>query len=194
MTDTPVDELELEMPDELTVLKERATLMGISFHPSIGVEKLREKLNARLTNQADPDESQEVKVVEFAESPERARRRRKDEAARLVRISLTCMNPAKREWPGEVITASNAAVGTFKKYVPFDGAPYHVPHIIYEQLRDRMCQVFYTEILRGGPNNGLKTRRGKLIREFAIEVLPPLTEKEIAELARQQALAGGVGE
>ena len=34
--------------DELTLLKERATLMGIQYHPSIGVDKLREKVTSAL--------------------------------------------------------------------------------------------------------------------------------------------------
>ena len=33
-----------EESDELTLLKERADLMGIKYHPSIGVDKLREKV------------------------------------------------------------------------------------------------------------------------------------------------------
>ena len=35
-------------PDELTLLKNRAKLMGITHHPSIGLVKLKAKVNARL--------------------------------------------------------------------------------------------------------------------------------------------------
>jgi hypothetical protein len=41
---------DLPIPDELTSLKARADLMGITYHPSIGVDKLREKVQAALEN------------------------------------------------------------------------------------------------------------------------------------------------
>ena len=43
-----------EESDELTLLKERADLMGIKYHPSIGVDKLREKVNSVLVPKDDP--------------------------------------------------------------------------------------------------------------------------------------------
>ena len=98
------------------------------------------------------------------------------------------MNPAKKEWEGEIFTVSNNAVGTVKRYVPFnteDG--WHVEHILLEQLRERQCQIFVTE----KDSRGNKVRKGKLIREFAIEVLDPLTKEELAELAQRQAMARG---
>ena len=40
----------LETQDELSALKARADLLGISYHPSIGLEKLREKVNKAMTS------------------------------------------------------------------------------------------------------------------------------------------------
>ena len=175
----------LGMTDELTALKQRADLLGISYHPSIGLEKLRDKVNASITTTEEP----KAEPVQAAAESENAKRiRLRNEAAALVRIRITCMNPAKKEWDGEIITAGNATVGTFKKFIPFnvdDG--WHVPNIIYKQLRDRMCQIFVTKTV-----NGNKTRTGKMIKEFAIEVLPQLTTEELAELARRQAMANAI--
>ena len=99
------------------------------------------------------------------------------------------MNPNKKEWEGEIITAGNAGVGTFKKYIPFNADEgWHVPNIIYQVLKGRECQVFSTVT---GPR-GNKFRKGKLIKEFAIEVLPPLTEDELKDLAQRQAMAKSV--
>ena len=87
-------------------------------------------------------------------------------------------------------TLLRLVVGTFKKYVPFNADEgWHVPRIIYEQLKDRECQVFTTV----RDSRGNSTRKGKLIKEFAIEVLPNLTEEEIKELAQRQAMAKSVG-
>lgn len=181
----------VETQDELAALKARADLLGIAYHPSIGLEKLRAKVNGAVesgTSEEDDAPTEEAKVVKETEAAKRLRLR--NEAARLVRIRLTCLNPAKREWDGEIITAGNAAVGTFKKFIPFTGADegWHVPNIIYQQLVSRECQIFVTT----KDSRGNKSRTGKLIKEFAIEVLPDLTQEELAELARRQAMAKSV--
>jgi hypothetical protein len=99
------------------------------------------------------------------------------------------MNPAKKEWDGEIITTGNSLVGTFRKYIPFNSDEgWHVPQIIYNQLVSRQCQVFTTVT----DARGNKVRRGKLIREFAIEVLPQLTPQELHELAQRQAMAKSI--
>ena len=173
---------------ELENLKSRAEKLGVKFHPSISAEKLREKIKA---HQADGEgEAGEVgpKAEDTTENPSLKKLRLKREALKLVRVRITCMNPAKKEWEGEIITVANNAVGTVKRYVPFnieDG--WHVEHILLEQLRERQCQIFVTD----KDSRGNKIRKGKLIREFAIELLNPLTEEERAELAQRQAMAKG---
>ena len=171
--------------DELASLKARADLMGISYHPSIGVEKLREKINATLAPKAE-----EAPVAEAgAETEAQMRSRLHREAAELVRVRVSCMNPFKKEWEGEIFTTGNSVVGTYKKYVPFnteDG--WHIPRIIYNQLVQRECQIFVT--VRDSRGNA--SRKGKMIKEFAVEVLPQLSTEELAELARRQAMAKSI--
>jgi hypothetical protein len=184
----------IEVPDELTSLKQRADLMGISYHPTIGLETLRKKVNAKIEGDVSEDPEPEVvtpapatKVVE--ESPAAKRLRLRNEAAALIRIRLTCMNPNKKEWEGEIITAGNSAVGTFKKYIPFNAEEgWHVPTIIYKQLVQRECQIFVTR----RDERGNKVREGKMIKEFAIEVLPPLTKEELDDLAQRQAMSKSI--
>lgn len=173
--------------DELTTLKARADLMGISYHPSIGVDKLREKVRAALT--ADTEEAKPAASVP-SETEGQIRQRKIEEATRLVRIRLTCMNPLKKEWDGEIITVGNSLVGTLKKFIPFNAEDgWHVPHMMYEELRDRQFQTFFTRT----NDRGNKVRDGKLVKEFAIELLPPLTAEELEELAREQAVGNRVG-
>lgn len=203
------DNAELPVPtpaEQLAELKKRADIMGIHYHPNIGIEKLQAKITARLNDLPDPelvpaavpgslpmgagstpaeiDTSGEF--VPPAETPQQKKKRLQLEAAKLVRIRLTCMNPAKRNWEGEIFTVGNSMVGTFKKFVPFNGADegYHVPFIMYQMLRDKECQIFVERQTAKG-----KVREGKLIKEFAIEVLPQLTEQELKELARRQAMS-----
>lgn len=183
----------VQMLDELTALKQRADLLGIAYHPAIGLEKLRAKVNAAVTEEGPSDDEEDLAPavpVEVPKETEAAKRLRlRNEAAALIRIRLTCMNPNKKEWDGEIITAGNAAVGTFKKYIPFNAEEgWHVPAIIYKQLVQRECQIFVTK----ADGQGNKSRVGKMIREFAIEVLPQLTKDELDELARRQAMAKSI--
>lgn len=187
MTDLDFSPEELKAPDELTALKERADLLGISYHPSIGIEKLREKINAKLAeNEA---KEPEVKAIPATEETAAARKLRlQREAMALVRVRVTCMNPAKKEWEGELITVGNSNIRTITKYVPFNADEgWHIPRIMLNQLQERMCQVFYTT----KDDRGNNVRRGKLIKEFAIEILPPLTQEELKDLAQRQAMAAG---
>jgi hypothetical protein len=194
ITDNGAEDLALQAA-ALEDLKERATKLGIKFHPMIGEDKLREKVAEAMTrldgeNTPASEESDEVAAISAYVAPKETKAqqayRLKSEASELIRVRVTNMNPNKREWEGEIFTAANSVVGTFRKFVPFN-VPWHVPRIILEQLRQRQFQHFTTEV----DQRGNKVRRGRLIAEFAIEELSPLSEKELKELAQRQAMAAG---
>ena len=180
--------------DELTTLKARADLMGVTYHPSIGLEKLRAKVAEAIATGSKGEEPEAPKqaapvAAPAAETENQRNNRLQMEAMELIRIRLSCMNPAKKEWEGEIITVGNSVVGMVKKYIPFNAEEgWHVPRIMLEALKERQCQVFVT--LR--TKNGVAIRKGKLIKEFAIEVLPPLTQEELHDLAQRQAMAKSV--
>jgi hypothetical protein len=180
--------------DELTTLKARADLMGVTYHPSIGLEKLRAKVAEAIATGSKGEEPETPKqaapvAAPVAETENQRNNRLQMEAMELIRIRLSCMNPAKKEWEGEIITVGNSVVGMVKKYIPFNAEEgWHVPRIMLEALKERQCQVFVT--LR--TKNGVAIRKGKLIKEFAIEVLPPLTQEELHDLAQRQAMAKSV--
>ena len=192
---------------ELKSLQDRATQMGIAFHPNTGLEKLRNKINAKLgteidtTNLPTPVEApaaQEVKgpvatktnpgSVPIETKNQRHARLRK-EASRQIRIRVTCMNPNKKLWEGEFFTVSNSVVGTHKKYVPFNNTEgWHVPKIIYNAIKEREFQGFIT---KKGPN-GVKTITSKLMPEFAVEIMNKLSAEELEELAVRQAVGKNI--
>ena len=176
---------------ELENLKIRAEKLGVKFHPSISADKLREKIKAaQAEGEGEIAEKPEAKQATGTdeESPAAKKLRLKHEGLKLVRVRITCMNPAKKEWEGEIFTVSNNAVGTVKRYVPYNNEDgWHVEQILLNQLRERQCQIFVTD----KDSRGNKIRKGKLIREFAIEVLEPLTEEELHDLAQRQAMAKG---
>lgn len=187
-------DLELTPEMEMKMLKERADLMKINYAPNIGLETLRERVNAKLKSGEEEEEKKEVKAVASApvkqytveELKRMSNNRLRKEAQKLVRVVVTCMNPDKREWHGEVFTVGNAVIGTIKKFVPFNNEEgYHVPQAILTQIQNRKYQHFVKKPIPG-------TRQTKLIptmsREFNVQILPPLNKKELDELARKQAL------
>lgn len=191
------EELEVKV-DELTELKKRADLLGIEYHPKISVDKLRARIKAQLSDEAYVDVPDDDEVItatsakrELKFKPETqaeiAERLRK-EAQRLVRVRITCMNPNKKDWDGEIFTVSNSVVGTLRKYVPFNAEDgWHIPTMMLDFLRDKQFVQHYVE-----KKNGQEINRHKLVKEFAIEVLDPLTQEELKELAQRQAMARNV--
>jgi hypothetical protein len=183
---------------ELEALKEQATKLGIKFHPAIGEDKLREKVKEAMNKvddegTADANSSQETATTEDTaprkETQAEFALRKKQEAMALVRVRITCMNPNKREWEGELFTAANSLVGTVRRMVPFNTI-WHVENILYKQIKNRKCQIF----VDAKTPDGKKKRVSKLVPEFAIEVLPALTESELKELAQRQAMAKGTAD
>lgn len=182
----------IDSSDELQLLKNRAELMGIRFHPNIGLDTLKAKVNNALPNvEAPPTPRQtptgKVPYLTQAEYTKEVTTRARKNINRLVRVRVACMNPNKKEWEGEIISVGSAKIGTFKKFVPFnleDG--YHIPHIIYEAMKDRQYTSYTT--VRG--QRGEKIRKGKLVPEFNIEVMPPLTVEERRDLAQRQIMSG----
>jgi len=176
---------------ELNLLKERATIMGIKFHPAIGIDTLKAKIEAQLTSGAKEDEPVPSLIARIPEMSEyQKNKNHRDDALKLVRVVVSCMNPAKQVWEGELFTVSNRVIGSVRKYVPFNNdAGYHIPNVIYQHLLDSQCQVFYTTT---DPVSRQKTRKGKLVKEYNVVVLPPLTEAELKDLAMQQALNNSI--
>lgn len=200
-----IDNSDLPVPSRLESLKQKADLLGIRYHPSIGEEALAAKIDAKMAEAPattavaaaaadgatiNPAGSTDTSgELVFMETPSQKRARLMREASELVRIRLTCMNPNKKEWEGEIFTVANSVVGTHRKYVPFNAEEgWHVPRIILEALLAKECQIFVDVKTPKG-----KVRQGKLIKEFAIEILPPLTPEELHDLAQRQAMAKSVG-
>ena len=132
--------------------------------------------------------AQGVQPMTEEEYLSRQRTAAQKECGRLVRCRITCMNPHKKNVTGEIISVGSSKVGTYKKFIPFNvEEPYHIPKIIFDYLKEKKCRIGTTVKLP----NGQEVNRYKLVNEFALEVLPPLNEKELADLAQRQAMAAG---
>jgi hypothetical protein len=195
-------------PSHLDVLKQRAALMGIKHSNNISVAALKAKIEAKLAGEeeaASADESQEeAPAAEQAAAladgslapaaPKKVQTLREflhEREMKLIRLRITNLDPKKASLPGEIFTFANEVLGGVRKYVPYGEVTdngYHVPYCIYKQLRDR---EFLSIKIRKG-NRGQEIVETSWVREFALEILEPLTEVELARLAAAQAAAGGL--
>lgn len=189
---------------EIDFLKDRARIMGITYSNNIGVEALKQKINAKLaessTSQADEEEEiqEEPKTSPVAAAPIPPRKmtlREKciQDAMKLVRVRIQNLDPKKRELPGEIFTVANEYVGTVRKYVPYGEVTnngYHIPQILFDNLKERR---FVNIRIRKAPNGEPIIETNDAL-EFALEVLTPLTPEELARLASAQAAGNKIDE
>lgn len=184
--------------DELALLKQRAKMMGITFSNNISVETLKKKIVDKMsgeetapTDEADTAAAAAPSMTGEPARPRSLRQQIREDAMKLVRLRITNLDPKKKDLPGEIISIYNSYLGTVRKFVPFGAATdngYHVPYCIYTFLKER--QFLSIKVRKGSNREPIIERR--MVPEFALEVLPPLTPAELRKLAAAQAAAGGV--
>lgn len=193
---------------ELDMLKSRAKLMNIDYSNNIGVDALKAKIQAKLDGEADKEEEEaaseapvvqaetpaagELKVdaVQVIEPVKSLRQTLYEREMKLIRLRITNLNPNKKDLPGEIFTFGNRILGSVKKYIPYGEATengYHVPFCIYKQLKERE----FLNIKTRKDSRGRQIVETAMAREFALEIMDPLTERELARLAASQAAAAG---
>lgn len=206
--ETPED---LNQPTELDMLKQRATQMGIVFSNNIGLDKLRERVNAKMEGLPDPEEAPvaPVAVTPVTEAPiinpltgleegvdpdagMTTRQILMRDQMKLVRVRIANLDPSKKDLSGEILTVANEYIGTVRKFIPFGEATdegYHVPQCLLSMMQERKFQTIRT--IKDRRSGTVRVETGEA-REFAIEILEPLSEAEMRQLATAQQAAGGL--
>lgn len=191
-------------------LRSIANNFNIPFHPAIKEDKLYQKIKEYCeANNMNIDEvmdtntdtkSEDIKENEndyshfsFNEVDKKHNKEEADsrtkEAMRLVRCIISCNNKNKTNYKGEIFSVRNAVLPEVKKYVPFNVAT-HVPQILLNVIKEKDYQLFREEILP----NGNKTKRPYLIKEYNIQILPPISTKELEAIKQKQLAEGFTGE
>lgn len=228
--ETPED---LNQPTELDMLKQRATQMGIVFSNNIGLDKLRERVNAKMEGLPDPEEAPVATPVPVApvqpiapvdatpvplatavvtpavEAPVinpltglpegfdpdaglTTRQILMRDQMKLVRVRIANLDPSKKDLSGEILTVANEYIGTVRKFIPFGEATdegYHVPQCLLSMMQERKFQTIRT--IKDRRSGTVRVETGEA-REFAIEILEPLSKAEMQQLATAQQAAGGL--
>lgn len=200
-SENQVEQADVELAEnELTLLKDRAKLMGIKFSNNIRIESLREKIAAKIAGEEMPADEPTNKVNPLAavgaaqEAPAVKQLTLREtlikDQMKLVRLRIQNLDPKKKDLPGEVLCVANEFLGTVKKYIPYGEASdegYHVPYCIYTELESRRFQNVRTYTDKA---TGQIRIESSWAREFSLEVLPALTQAELTQLANAQAAAG----
>ena len=167
---------------ELKDTKAKADALGIKYNGKIGLEKLLLKIEYY----EDQEALKQTEKENHVETKQEMYNRLAKESSRLVRVKVHCLNPAKRKYPGSIITVGNSNIGIFRKFVPFnDDLPYHIPHIIYKKLLSKQYQTF-VEVKDS--RNKVVSKRSVLLNEFNVVVMDPLTSQELDDLRSEQAV------
>lgn len=201
MTDTiNFDELTPELKEEYrSTLIEEAKRLGVEFKNNIGIETLYNRVNAARKGETLNEEELENENVkqgdkiapnlenvnlvpqeELKLSPELARQKKREYLETKVRVQITCNDPMKSDWQGEILEVSNNIISRKKEFVPFN-VPWHVNRFILNMLEERTFTHHYTVKIGGKIVN-----RHKLAKAFSITPLPPLTKQEIEAIGRKQ--------
>jgi len=152
---------------KLSDLKTKATAMGVTFRPNISEAKLQEKIDA----------------VEDIKATAMSKNDLLKAATRLIRVRVSTHNPAHAVKNGLYVSVGNAVMGKIAKFAPFDVVT-HLPHCLVEQLKSRK----YAKRTEAKNAQGDDYVQVSMLPEFVVEVLPPLTKKDLKDLANQQAL------
>lgn len=171
---------DLDIEDVKTELDAR----GIKYHHKAGEAKLKETLNAVLAGTYEAP----VEAAPKKEAPKKLTR--EQEAMKLVRIIVSPNDPVKAGLPGGIFTVCSSKINrgrAIKKFVPFNNDEgWHVPNAIYKQIENAQMQKFKKVKLP----NGDTAMEPYIAKMYNVQVLPPLTEKEVADLAAAQKSRG----
>lgn len=176
--------------DELQLLKQRADTMGIKYSPNIGLDalktKIENKLNGNAENEAESAGEAPVKSLH------QVRKEMQMNEMKLVRLRIANLNPDKKDLQGEIFTVSNKFLGTVRKYIPYGERTdngWHVPFILYKQMKAR--KFLQVRVIQH--RDGNTEVQQSWAPEFALEILPQLSQEELNKLAAGQS-AGVTGD
>ena len=167
----------------LIELKAEADELGIKYSPNISEATLAKRIADFKTGGSDSDDATgEITPIPVLSQADKIRQIRKD-ALRLVRVIITPMDVAKRDYHGEIFQFSNRILSA-KRFVPF-GHPTHVEAVLLDQIKTRQMRQTIPETRDTAPES-------RLMPAFAVQELPPLTAQELSDLAKAQQARSSV--
>jgi len=167
---------------------------GVELHHKTGTQKLKETLASVLDGTyTSPDENpdvQESSVKRLTEKEHESKLTKTQKAMRLRRIVVVPNDNLMSTYPGLIFTVGSSSINKgrmIKKYVPFNNEDgWHVPQVIVDQIENAEMQKFKTVKMP----NGEKQLQPYIAKKFNVQILDPLTKKEMEALAAAQLSRG----
>lgn len=207
------DEVKVADMPELEELKTIAKMEGIPHHPNIGQAKLYYKIKSfkdngiQVVDKVVEDKGAEATLLKVREAEERLATgvdsssillqqqsrqtnvmRERARASVMQRVIITCMNPLKGDYRGEIFKARNHYSGAVTRFISYNGEPQHVEQILLNTLKEKVYQTFITKV----NERGNKYRVGVQRPEYTIVPLDQLSKQEVDDLVEAQALNGSI--
>jgi len=168
-------------------LMDEAKALGLEPHHATGEAKLVEMINEALMASEEPEKvEKKVAVKALTSGQQRAALRKRQ--MKLSRITLRSNDERDKSKEGVTIQIICAS-GTVKKYIPFDNEDgWHVPQCVLKRLQEKKCVQFKNSRLK----NGQKVRTAYEAKAYNVEILEPLTKKELQSLRDDQSARGSI--
>ena len=169
-------------PEELLAdLKAKADLIGVSYSPNIGYDKLKAKVDEALAPKVGT-----ASTVELTKEEEALAIRQN--MTKLVRCIISSNDPAMREWDmTPYYSISNSLITLPKQTFPLN-VEWHVPQAYVDMLESMTCGI----PVKTKDEKGRSITVRKTIKKYNINVLPPLTLEELESLKAAQIMRDGL--
>lgn len=161
--------------NQLDKLKEQANQLGIEYPNNTTIKSLKKRITDHL-NQETIEETKEQYTNLYQEN------------MKLVKVIITPVDSAKRDYQGEYFSVGNDVLGTVTRFVPFN-EEWMIEEILAKHIESKQYQHITTKRSRDNRNETLDSR---LVPAYNVQRLPLPTKEELAELKRIQEARQGV--
>lgn len=170
---------------ERDLLKEKADLLDIEYAGNISTEKLRE-----LVNKANEplEDKKEDKVSNTSDEPVDDLVKIRLELTKKVRVLITCNDPLMKEYDTTpYYSFSNSSITLPSITIPL-GVDWHIPNAYVGMLQAMECKI----PVKSKDEKGRPITIRRTIKKYNVNILPPLTPKELEELKQAQIMRDGL--
>ena len=170
---------------ERDLLKEKADLLGIEYAGNISTDKLRE-----LVNKANEplEDKKEDKASRTSNEPVDDLVKTRLELTKKIRVLVTCNDPLMKDYDTTpYYSFSNSAITLPSITVPL-GVEWHIPNAYVGMLQAMECKL----PVKAKDEKGRPITVRRTIKKYNVNVLPPLTVKELEELKQAQIMRDGL--
>ena len=171
---------------ERDLLKDKADLLGISYASNISTDKLRELVNKANEPLEVTEPKQEKASANTTNEVDPVAIRL--ELTKKVRVLITCNDPLMKDYDTTpYYSFSNSTLTLPSITVPL-GVEWHIPNAYVGMLQAMECKI----PVKSKDEKGRPITIRRTVKKYNVNVLPPLTAKELEELKQAQIMRDGI--